>query len=194
MPGVDENLDVLDDELEDEDEDELEDDEESGDLGDLSGDSEDEDEAEAKPKDKSEKRIRDLQAKADKAEAEANKLRKLIKDGGTEGAKTRDPEVERWMKAAQDATRERIYESDPRLKAAKISPTDIAGETPEEMRASAKNLTRLIARIETQVRNQVMQEHGFSAPPRGERAEPRVNYDTMDSDKFQELVKKTTGW
>lgn len=189
-----ENLDVLDDELEDDEE--AEDEEESVDesLGDLSDDDDADEDAPPKKADKSEKRIRDLQAKADKAEAELNKMRKQAKDGGTEGAKARDPEVERWMKQAQEATRERIYELDPQLKLMKVPPTAITGETPEEMRASAKDLSRLIARISTQVRNQVLQEHGFSAPPRGERAEPARNYESMAQEEFDKIVKKNLGY
>lgn len=180
---LDQDLDEQEDENEEEEEDALDE------LDDDSGEDESEDSekpaAKAKP-DKSEKRIRDLQSALDKALAENNKLKKA--QPADKKVPPRDPEIERWMRAAQDATRDRLYDSDPRFKEFGIDPAVISGDTPEEMKSSMRELTKLISRVETRVRNKTLREHGFSPPPKESGAEPRRNIATMSNEEFQKLV------
>lgn len=188
---VDEEFESESEELDDEelDEDEVEDEDESADDAD-----EDEDEAEKpKAKDKSEKRIRDLQSSLDKALAEVSKLKKGATGDKPEGKRPRDPEVERWVSAARDATLSRVYDSDPLFKELGIDRNLITGDTPDELEASAKQLSKLVTRIATRTRNKVLREHGFSPEPKGSGAEPRRNFGTMPDEEFQKLVKSVSG-
>lgn len=189
MPVGDELNDELD-EQEDENEEELEDQ-----LDETEDESEDEsEESDDSPKskpDKSEKRIRDLQSALDKALAENNKLKK-VSPADKKAPASRDPEVERWMRAAQDATRDRLYDSDPRFKEFGIDPAVISGDTPEEMKMSLRELTKLISRVETRVRNKTLREHGFSPPPKEGGAEPRRNIAGMSNEDFQKLVDEVS--
>jgi hypothetical protein len=178
------------DEQEDQNEEDVEDqDESSEDESDKSEDDSEESASKSKP-DKSEKRIRDLQSALDKAIAENNKLKKATPTD--KKAPSRDPEVERWMRAAQDATRDRLYDSDPRFKEFGIDPAVISGDTPEEMRASVKELTKLISRVETRVRNKTLREHGFSPPPKEGGAEPRRSVAGMSNEEFEKLVAEVS--
>lgn len=189
MPVGDELNDDLD-EQEDQNEEELEDEEPvDGEVEDDESEASAESDSKSKP-DKSEKRIRDLQSALDKAIAENNKLKKATPTD--KKAPSRDPEVERWMRAAQDATRDRLYDSDPRFKEFGIDPAVISGDTPEEMRASVKELTKLISRVETRVRNKTLREHGFSPPPKEGGAEPRRNIAGMSNEEFEKLVAEVS--
>lgn len=187
----DEVLDDFEDETEDEDEVEDEADDEAEDD---ESESDSEDDAAAKPKtDKSEKRIRDLQSQLDKAKAENNKLLKAKEADSDPKAKETDPEVRRWVQAAKDVTRSRVYDSDPRFKEFGIDQTAITGDSPEEMNASAAALLRIIKRIESRTTNKVLREHGFSPEPRnGDRAVKR-DYRNMKQDEFDALVKQVVG-
>lgn len=205
MPRDERNLDVLDD---DEDDDALETDEEASDEddeedeeidSDLSDDSDSEDEDDQKPAakskvDRTQKRISDLQSKLDTVIAENNKLRKQVKGDGSDG-KQRDPELERWMNEARVQARDRLFDSDQRFAKYKIDPAVITGDTPEEMKASAKAVLRLVSRIETEARNVALQEHGFSAPPKegGSSGTKGRNFGTMDQKEFDRLVQEVMG-
>lgn len=179
------DLDDTDDDLVDDVEDE--DDEAADDADDDSP------ETKAKP-DKAEKRVRDLQSMLDKALAENNKLKKIPVQEATKPAVSRDPEVERWMLQAQDATRSRFYDADPRFKEYGIDPAVITGGTPEEMQLSQKAVLKIISRVETRARNKTLQEHGFSPPPKGGGSDrSRRDFATMDATEFDRLVKDAVG-
>jgi hypothetical protein len=186
----DENLDEFEDEEVDETEDEAEDEAEDEDAD--ADDSEEgaEDEPAAKKTDKSEKRIRDLQSQLDKAKAELNKVMKQAKaNGGSEGPE-RDPEVQKWMTAAVEMTRTRVYESDPLFSEMGISSAAITGDTPEEMQASAKELSRLVKRIVTRTQNKVMREHGLTPEPRDSGREAKQSYASMSSEDFEKEIQR----
>ena len=145
-----------------------------------------------------EKRIRDLQSKADKAEARANKLQKQIeaqtksqkaaKDGNADGVVP--PEVQKWLDTAKERATEAAFESDERFKKYKVSPEFIQGDSPDELRQRAKAFADLLTEIEGQARNDVLVEHGYRPEPAtSERADPK-NYRTMSTEEFNKEVDR----
>ena len=152
--------------------------------------------SDSESKDDVEKRIRDLQSKADKAEARANKLQKQIDTRAkTKTAKGDDeptgdvpPEVREWLNAAKERTVEQTFKSDERFQKYGIDPAFIQADTPGQLRERAKQLAEMLTKIEGQVRDEVLVEHGFNpAPATSERSDP-VNYRTMSSEEFNKIA------
>lgn len=141
-------------------------------------------------------RVRTLQSRADKAEAEANKLRKQLESlqGGKEPAPDTAPEVptqvKEWITAAESRLREQLYSEDPRFSEYGISQDRIVGDTPEQMRASAKELSKTIDKMEGSIRNKVQVEHGIVPPPSSGPPDKRVSFDKMSSEEFNAYVEK----
>lgn len=179
------------------DEEELEDEESTG--TDETDEEEDEAEGEApKPEDNSAKRIKDLQSAKDRAEAEANRLRKQLEgkapakgpkdDGKNEGDVP--PEFRQWLTAAQERVREGFYASEPRFKEYGVDPALITGNTPEEMKASATQLKKFVSRMESNIRNKVLREHGIAAvAPSGTPAGSKKTYKEMTAEEFERAVQ-----
>lgn len=155
--------------------------------------------SESESKEDVEKRIRDLQSKADKAEARANKLQKQLEaqgksknaatdDEGTEGVVP--PEVRKWLDAAKERTLDQTFKSDGRFQKYKVDPAFIQADSPDALKERAKALAKMLSEIETQVRNEVLVEHGFSPQPAtSERSEPK-NYATMSSEEFNKIADR----
>lgn len=155
----------------------------------ASGDSASEDEAVAK-------RIRELQSKADKAEARANKLAKELSKGNTSSAKgdeTPDgtpPEVKEWLETTQTNFRDDLYKEDPRFAKFDLDPSLISGTTPSELRASQKQLVEFVDKLEGQIRDAVLVEHGFKPEPKASERQAPTNYATMTSEEFAKIEAK----
>jgi len=136
------------------------------------------------------KRIRDLQSKADKAEARANKAEKALAKASTVSAKDKTtggdvpPEVAEWLKNTQQTFREDLFAEDPRFKEFKLDPALIQGETPSELRESQKALIEFVDKMEGQIRDSVLVEHGFKPEPKASERQTPVNYATMTSEEF----------
>jgi hypothetical protein len=168
--------------------------------------SKDSDDAESKsPKDSESpddpKRIRDLQSKADKAEARANKLQKRLEEADANTAKGSDedssdipPELREWLGIAKEKAQDSLYEGDERFKEYDLSPTLITGETPDKMKESAKALQELVTQIEGKVRNSVLQEHGFAPEPASSARQEPKNWATMSREEFIKERDKRTGY
>jgi hypothetical protein len=136
------------------------------------------------------KRIRDLQSKADKAEARANKAEKALK-AKTSSAKDETPsgadvppEVAEWLKSTQTSFREDLFAEDKRFKQFDLDPALITGETPSEMRESQKALIEFVDKMEGQIRDSVLVEHGFAPAPKASERQKPANYATMTSEEF----------
>lgn len=192
MPNLDfeTELDETEEEFEDEEELEQDAEEESDAADEEAEESEEAPSDKAKPLTKEEKRIRALQSANDKLTAELNKIKTV---GGeqkkTEGVK-RDPEIERWVRAAQETARERMYNSEPMLKEYGLPIDLLNGDTPEEMQASLKALTKMVNRVATRARNKALREHGFSPEPRSSGAtRPSRDFGSMSSEDFTKLVE-----
>jgi hypothetical protein len=146
-------------------------------------------------KDDNNDRVRTLQSKADKAEAEANKLRKQLESlSGKESASSSEPavppQVAEWLSAAEDRLRDQLYREDPRFEEYDISADRISGKSPAEMRASAKNLAETIDKMEQAIRTKVQVEHGIAPPPSSGPPEKRTSFDKMSSEEFNTYVEK----
>lgn len=139
-------------------------------------------------------RVRTLQSRADKAEAEANKLRKQLESLQGKTAKESEPalpaQVADWVSAAEERLRDQLYAEDPRLKEYGISADRIRGGTPAEMRASAAELSKSIDTMEQAIRNKVQLEHGIAPPPSAGPPDKRVSFDKMSSEEFNAYVEK----
>lgn len=162
----------------------------------LEVDGEESETSDAEPPSKDDKRVRDLQSKADKATAEANKLRKELealkakpKDAGKEAGDV-PPELRQWLNAAQDRVRDQLYGADPRFKEYGIDPALITGGTPEEMKATAAQLKKFVDRVETKVRNKALRDAGFDPEPVASTPQTRRNYAEMDPKDFEEVVRR----
>ena len=163
------------------------------DTGEDSGDAAPESEDAGSPK--SDETIRRLQSERDKARAEADKARKALekvqsataKDAGSSSV---PPEVEAWLTAAKDNSRDALYKRNPKLEQYGVDPSLITGDTPAEMRKSAESIDKFVSDMEGKIRNQVLEEHGFNPEPLTSPAEGRKNYANMSKEDFDAEVEK----
>lgn len=143
------------------------------------------------------KRINDLMSKWQSAEAKATRLDAELarlkaqapgpRNGGDRQAKPADE----WADFHRSMVRDQLYASEPRFARYGIESTSIEGSTPAEMQASFARHKALVEKIETAARNQILSEHGLvpdlnSAPERGEP----VDFARMSSKEFEEYLSK----
>jgi hypothetical protein len=93
-------------------------------------------------------------------------------------------EVQAWLQSVRDAESDRVFQSDPRFHAYGISASDLAGETPEQIKASADRYKRMIDRVEGRVRAEMRRDFGISPDIGGERRGPKVNVSEMPTEDF----------
>jgi hypothetical protein len=139
--------------------------------------------------------LRKMQSERDKETARANKLQKQLdaltkQDTSANDEKSTEvpPQVKEWITAAQKNAREALYRSDERFERFGVSPDLIKGDTPAEMQASAKSLSELVAKMETDIRDRVLEEHGFTPAPKDASSIGTKNFKTMDEKEFNALV------
>ena len=133
---------------------------------------------------------RKLQSERDKETARANKAEAELKKLKSSPAKGQEApaEVQEWIVAARENMRRALFAENPRFQQYGIDTNLIVGDTPAEMRASAQSLTEFVNNLHGQVRNDVLKEHGFDPEPVAAQAEPRKNFNKMDSKEFDALV------
>lgn len=183
MPGPDDDLLLGDDGDDDSTDDAL--------SGDSSGKSND-------PK-AADKRISDLQSKADKETARANKaeatVKRLIeaaKDPDAEGSK---PLAEAGGNAAFDAVLEMskmfAIQQHPKLGEYGLSASDLTGSTPGEIAQSAAALVARFEKIETQARNKVLAANGLAPEVEAGDQKPHVarDFSKMSSEDFNKFLE-----
>lgn len=139
--------------------------------------------------------LRTLQSERDKERARANKLERELKKfqkdpsaKGQEGPQA-PPEVQEWITAAQENMRNALFAENPRFAEFGLDSSLITGDTPAEMRASAKSLSSFVEELHGKVRSQVLEEHGFDPEPRPADAPGRQDFNKMDKEKFDALVE-----
>lgn len=147
------------------------------------------------PKEQAEddKRVRDLQSKADAAEARANKAEaalKAAKEQGERGGDSADPRYAAVMDQLREANLDAVYGEIPELRQFDIDRSLIEGTTRNEMRDSARNLAALIGSVRTKARNEVLAENGLSADAPSATPAKRADFASMDSKEFDELVRR----
>lgn len=125
------------------------------------------------------------QARAAKAEAQ---LLQAVRSGEESQSLSRSAqlpiEVQAWLQSVKDAEAERVFEQDPRFKAYGVSSSDLLGDTPEEIRASADRFKRMIDKVEGRVRAEMRRDYGITPDIGGERRGPKVDVSGMPSDEF----------
>ncbi len=148
---------------------------------------------------KEDKRISDLQSKADKAEARANKaeaaLAKTVSRGDGEAPKVQsDPEREALMSELRDASLDAVFAEFAELKDYGVDRSLIEGRTRAEMREAATALVGLVKSVETKARNRVLKEHGIKAEPAGATRQPPKDFASMSNEDFEkELANSKSG-
>jgi hypothetical protein len=173
-----------------------------GDEGDdATDDSADTSESESEGDPKStDKRVRDLQSKADKETARANKaeaqLARLLaaaKAPESEGSGTPAPAGGNVADTAiLDMARMFAYQQHPKLAEYGLTTADLTGSTPSEVAETAVALVARFEKIETRVRNKVLADNGMApeidggAPP----AKPR-DFSKMPKADFDKLVEES---
>lgn len=148
----------------------------------------------------SDKRVSDLQSKADKETARANKAEKRLQaleaalkdsdsDGGKENPKRADASTDpQILEMAQMFA----YQQHPRLEEFGVEMSDITGSTPSEV---AKNAAALVARfekIETIARNKVLAEQGLAPELSNDLPATRKSRDfnSMPAEDFEKIVER----
>ena len=144
---------------------------------------------------KLEETIRRLQSERDKARADLDKARKTlekVQPAPAKGETTSSvpPEVEAWLTAAKENSRDSLYKRNPKLDQYGVDPSLITGDTPAEMRKSAEAIDKFVSDMEGKIRNQVLEEHGFNPEPLTSPAEGRKNYANMSKEDFDAEVEK----
>lgn len=140
------------------------------------------------------KRIRDLMSRAQKAEAEAAKLRKQIEtQQKPEGSQPETPTVNDEFSAfMRESVRRQIF-AEAKLDAFGLEPSAIEGRTVDEMQASAKRYTDLLGGLRDQVRGEVLKEHGLTPDAGGSSGGTQVDYAALSPEEFEKLVDRTLG-
>lgn len=135
-------------------EDGLEDSEESADEGAPSTETPDSTESESK-------RVSDLMAMFNKEQAKTRRLEKQLAERQTAKPKNAKAESDEFLSFAREQTRNTLFASDPRLAASGYEASDIAGDSPAEMRENLTKLTKVLDSVETKIRTEVLREYGF---------------------------------
>lgn len=155
----------------------------------------------AAPDPKLQKRINDLTSKWQAAEAKANALEAEKKAAGPGGVTPTAPkpaeqsaEAQAWFELAKENAIDAIYASDPRFKAYGIEKAQLAGRTPAEVQANADKLRKVIAGVESKVRNATLKEHGFAPELGGETRGTPKDYATMSTEEFEKVVAGATSY
>ena len=176
----------------------LDNEEELDDLGESAGAESTDDAPPATDNDGSEtesKRIRDLMSRADKAEARANQLEAQLKGKGSTKRSKDKAETDEFMELVREQSRNQLFSSDPRLAEYGLKPSVIAGNTPEEMRASFDQYKSLLDAIVSKVRNQVLVEHGLDAGVTGSgKGQELPDFSAMPAKDFKALMDRRSNF
>jgi len=138
------------------------------------------------PKDK---RINDLMSRAQKAEAEAAKLRNQLAKGKDSAGDDKESDFEAYMR---ESVRRTIF-AESGLSVFGLEPNVIEGATVAEMQASAKRQKDLIEKMRTTVRGEVLTEHGLSPDAAGGVPDKPIDYAGMSDEEFQKVVDRSLG-
>jgi len=165
------------------------------DEGEETEGSEESTEEEPKPKSGEDKRVKDLQSKADKAEARANKAEAALKalQAGEQGNGSKDPERDALLAELRESSLDAVYGEFQELRDFGIDRTLIEGGTRAEMRESATALVGLIKSVATKARNQALKEAGVNPEPiSGTRSKPK-SYADMSTEDFEKEIARAKG-
>lgn len=143
----------------------------------------------------SDKRISDLQSKADKETARANKaearLKAILAASEDKDARGSDsPVAGDASSAIVDMARMFAVQQNPKLAEYGLTAADLSGSTPSEIARSAVELVARFEKIETRVKNKVLAENGLAPEIVGDKAPgPSRDYSTMSSEDFKKVME-----
>lgn len=139
--------------------------------------------------------LRKMQSERDKETARANKLAKQLDVLQKQAASANDekatevpPQVQEWITAAQNNARDALYKSNEKLAEYDVDPSLIRGDTPAEMQATAKALGDFVDKMERDIRDSVLEEHGFTPAPKDAASIGRKDFRSMDKKEFDAIV------
>jgi len=143
----------------------------------------------------SDKRISDLQSKADKETARANKaesrlaaLLEAAKTGDSEGSKP--PQGGDASDALLDMARMFAIQQNPKLSEYGITMADLAGASPREVARNAAEQVARFEKLETQIRNKVLAANGLAPDIAGsESPAASRDYSKLSSEDFKKVME-----
>lgn len=139
------------------------------------------------------KRLKDLMSNWQKEQARNAKLEaelKSLKTKNPTNESIASPVATEFMDFARESARNSLYASDPRFAKYKIPVSAISGDTPAAMQESVKEQRALLDSLETQIRRDVMVEHGIDAEVTSGRGVESLGIANMSDDDFAKLVAK----
>jgi len=143
----------------------------------------------------SDKRINDLQSKADKETARANKaearlaaLLEVAKSGDPEGSKP--SEGGNASDALLDMAKMFAIQQNPKLSEYGITMAELSGSSPREVARNAAEQVARFEKLETQIRNKVLAANGL-APDIAGGESPAVtrDYSKLSSEDFKKVME-----
>jgi type III secretion system FlhB-like substrate exporter len=143
------------------------------------------------------KRVSDLQSKADKETARANKaearlkaLQVAMEDKGAETGSAPPASAAGDLGGAiLDMARMFAVQQNPKLAEFGLSSADLTGSTPSEIAQSAAALIARFDKIETQIRNKVLADNGLTPDiSAGTPPDPKRDYSKMGAEDFKKVV------
>lgn len=146
------------------------------------------------------KRIADLMSKWQKAEARAQKAEAALgkKSGGqTKGKKASTDFMSEFEAFAREDARARLFNSDPRFAKYGLEPSVIAGESIEDMQASAQRQIKMLDSLESRIRNEVLTEHGLDAGVSGAGkggGSSLPDFGSMSDEDFEKLIQRRSAF
>lgn len=150
---------------------------------------------ESQGKSEEEEALRKMQSERDKEVARANKLQKQLDALNQQDSSAKDtgesevpPQVQEWITAAKKNTQDALYKSNEKLEEYDVDPALIRGDTPAEMQASAKALGEFVDRMERDIRDSVLEEHGFTPAPKDAASIGHKSFKSMDKKEFDAIV------
>jgi hypothetical protein len=147
--------------------------------------------------DRLKKRLRDLQSRADREAARANKLEARLREleaaaggAGEASASAPDPEREALLAELREASLDAVYSEFEELRRYGIDRGFVTGRTRAEMRESAARLVGLIGSVATQARNEALREAGVRPEPGGGARQPKIDVSKLSDEEFEKLLAK----
>lgn len=148
----------------------------------------------ASAKIESDKRVADLMSKWQKSDAENAKLKAQITKSNTknssEDSSTDTAQANEFMDFAREHARNTLYATDPRLAKYKIPVESVSGSTPDEMRRSLEAQVKVVAAMETQIRRDIMIEHGIDAEVVSGKGGSELNIAQLSEKEFAALIER----
>lgn len=145
------------------------------------------------------KRISDLQSKADKETARANKaetqLNRLLAaakdpDDAGEGKGSSSGAPDAATTVMIDMAKMFVFQQHPKLAEYGLSTSDLNGSNPGEIAQSAAGLVARFEKIETQARNKVLADNGLAPELAADQtvSKKQVDYSKMSAEDFKKTL------